>query len=403
MNKSSNLLVVLLSSLFYGQTLTTQIRDNAGLPTTQSGFYETNNPQNYPSGATSRWHLLDIRHSDAGNNYGLQLSGSFFDQSLWFRKTNNNGNQLWSKIVAENPSGNVGVGTTDPQAKLDVDFNNEPKSMRFFQPSPNTNPQNTLISSLLFRWYNENADFGMIRGLGDNIIGLSFRFNGNEKMRLNSNGDLGIGTNTPQARLDVNGNARINSNSEYTFISVGQEANDQIIADNSIQKHFGGGYFFRVHNSNATNNFIDAVTITEDGNVGIGEFHPHNKLHVAGSSVFNDNMKVSAKIEAKEVKVTQTPTADFVFADNYGHPKLEDVEKHIKAKRHLPEIASAKEMEQEGVNVGEFQIKLLQKIEELTLYSIEQNKQLKGQNEQLKIQADKIEKLEQALTNQKIN
>ncbi|WP_426475645.1 hypothetical protein [Chryseobacterium balustinum] len=53
------------------------------------------------------------------------------------------------------------------------------------------------------------------------------------------------------------------------------------------------------------------------------------------------------------------------------------MEKHIKEKKHLPEIASAKQMEKEGVNVGEFQIKLLQKIEELTLYTIEQNKRIK--------------------------
>ncbi|MVW84341.1 hypothetical protein FCL51_17625, partial [Elizabethkingia anophelis] len=52
------------------------------------------------------------------------------------------------------------------------------------------------------------------------------------------------------------------------------------------------------------------------------------------------------------------------------------VEKHIKEKKHLPEIASAAEMQKEGVNIGDFQIKLLQKIEELTLYSIEQNKRI---------------------------
>jgi len=61
------------------------------------------------------------------------------------------------------------------------------------------------------------------------------------------------------------------------------------------------------------------------------------------------------------------------------------VEKHIKEKKHLPEIASAKQMEKEGVNVGEFQIKLLQKIEELTLYTIEQNKQLKIQKEEIEL------------------
>ena len=105
-------------------------------------------------------------------------------------------------------------------------------------------------------------------------------------------------------------------------------------------------------------------------------------------------MAVFGKFEAKEVKVTTTPTADFVFAEDYNLPKLEDVEKHIKENKHLPEIASAKEMEKEGVNVGEFQIKLLQKIEELTLYSIEQNKNLKEQ-------AERIKKLEEQLRKKK--
>jgi len=114
-----------------------------------------------------------------------------------------------------------------------------------------------------------------------------------------------------------------------------------------------------------------------DGNVGIGTSTPQYKLDVIGKSSFSENMRVDAKLEAKEIKVTLTPTADFVFEEKYNLPKLEDVEKHIKEKKHLPEIASAKEMEKEGVNVGEFQIKLLQKIEELTLYTIEQNKRIK--------------------------
>lgn len=97
-------------------------------------------------------------------------------------------------------------------------------------------------------------------------------------------------------------------------------------------------------------------------------------------------------MEAKEVKVTLSPTVDFVFEENYSLPKLEDVEKHIKEKKHLPEIAS-KEMEKEGVNVGEFQIKLLQKIEELTLYSIEQNKQLQEDKKNLKSQSEDIKEL----------
>lgn len=95
------------------------------------------------------------------------------------------------------------------------------------------------------------------------------------------------------------------------------------------------------------------------------------------------NMALYGKLEATEIKVTETPTADFVFEEDYKLPTLEEVENHIKTKKHLPEIASAKEMEKEGVNVGEFQIKLLQKIEELTLYIIEQNKELKQQREEI--------------------
>lgn len=65
----------------------------------------------------------------------------------------------------------------------------------------------------------------------------------------------------------------------------------------------------------------------------------------------------------------------------------------------MPKIASAKQMEKEGVNVGEFQIKLLQKIEELTLYVIEQNKKVDSQNEQIKLQALEIEKLKMTTKN----
>jgi hypothetical protein len=80
----------------------TESRDNAGLQGNvgaQSGFYETSSPSNFPSGASSWWHLIDSRHSNISNNYAMQLSGSFFDQDLYLRKTNNNPSQSWSRAV----------------------------------------------------------------------------------------------------------------------------------------------------------------------------------------------------------------------------------------------------------------------------------------------------------------
>lgn len=66
-----------------------------------------------------------------------------------------------------------------------------------------------------------------------------------------------------------------------------------------------------------------------------------------------------------------------MFEKTYALPSLQEVEKFVTENKHLPEIASAKEMQNEGINLSEMNIKLLQKIEELTLYVIEQNKRIK--------------------------
>lgn len=92
----------------------------------------------------------------------------------------------------------------------------------------------------------------------------------------------------------------------------------------------------------------------------------------------NGNAAFQGKVEAKNFVVSNTPTADFVFASDYNLKPIQDVEKFISEKNHLPEIPSAKEMSENGVEIGNFQIKLLQKIEELTLYLISQNKEIEN-------------------------
>jgi hypothetical protein len=102
--------------------------------------------------------------------------------------------------------------------------------------------------------------------------------------------------------------------------------------------------------------------------VGIGTEDPKNLLDVKGT------------IHAQEVKVDMNNWSDFVFHPSYQLKPLIEVEKFIKTNGHLEDIPSATEVEQNGVNVGEMQAKLLQKVEELTLYVIE----LKKEIEQLK-------------------
>ncbi|MCW3789219.1 hypothetical protein [Plebeiibacterium sediminum] len=88
-------------------------------------------------------------------------------------------------------------------------------------------------------------------------------------------------------------------------------------------------------------------------------------------------------IKAPEIKV-EAQTADFVFADNYQLKSLTDVEAYIKEHKHLPEIPSAKDMGASGVNLSEMNKLLLQKIEELTLYAIDKDKEVSTLKETVK-------------------
>jgi hypothetical protein len=86
-------------------------------------------------------------------------------------------------------------------------------------------------------------------------------------------------------------------------------------------------------------------------------------------------LDVNGKVRANEI-VVNTTGADFVFADDYKLNTLKEVESFVKSNKHLPGIASAAEMTENGMEVGELTKTLLQKVEELTLYIIEQQKQI---------------------------
>ncbi len=149
--------------------------------------------------------------------------------------------------------------------------------------------------------------------------------------------------------LDANGNESPMSNS----IEVTTEDNNNPTGGDSLWTQ------------NGTNiNYIE-------GNVGIGTATPTTKLAVNGN------------IRAKEIKVESDHWPDYVFKKNYNLPSLEEVEKHIKEKGHLPKIPSAKEVKINGIKLGEMNKALLEKIEELTLYTLEQQQLLNKQQIQI--------------------
>ena len=134
-----------------------------------------------------------------------------------------------------------------------------------------------------------------------------------------------------------------------------------------------GGDFFYVYRKNSG----EFMRINSNGSVGIGT-----------ATTGTHKLAVEGSIGAREVKVEAGGWSDFVFEDDYELRTLKQVEKHINEEGHLPEIPNANEVAENGINLGEMDAKLLQKIEELTLYLIEQNKKI----EQLQKKVHALEK-----------
>ena len=126
----------------------------------------------------------------------------------------------------------------------------------------------------------------------------------------------------------------------------------------------------------------DVIMTAGSGQVGIGVSDPQHKLDVAGI-IHAEGLIAEGEIRASEI-IVSTTGADFVFADDYQLRPLSEVKAFITENKHLPEIKSAQVMQENGVGINELQIQLLQKIEELTLYILQQEERIKALEAELK-------------------
>ncbi len=135
-----------------------------------------------------------------------------------------------------------------------------------------------------------------------------------------------------------------------------------------------------------TNN-VERISVLKDGSVGIGTKNTHGfLLAVNGQAIFT------------KVRVMTAGTwPDYVFSREYKLPSLTDLETYIAMNKHLPGIVSEKDAVKNGVDVSDQQAAMLQKVEELTLYLIEENKRLKEQNEKLQHQQQEIDELKKLI------
>ena len=293
----------------------------------------------------------------------LFVSISFFSysQSPWDTSTSG---QI-------NYTGKVGIGTTSPDMRLDIEDNIE-NGVLYRHLTTNgisTREKRTWLYEIgrKYDYPNRSLKFGM----------LSYDFGRDPSFYVESPSRYG----NLATLLTTNS---VDENSEHRWsIRIGRAYDfpNRTIDFGMVSDNHGTEPSFYIAPKG-----VEVFRITEYGSVGIGTTNPDSKLTVNGT------------IHSTEVKVDlNVPGPDYVFEEDYNLRSLEETEAYIKENKHLPEIPSAKEMEANGLELGEMNMLLLKKVEELTLYLIQSNKEKEELSQQLKANAksqeEKIEEL----------
>ncbi|MDY8138478.1 discoidin domain-containing protein [Aquimarina sp. 2201CG5-10] len=239
---------------------------------------------------------------------------------------------------------------------------------------------------------------------------------------ISSTGNVGIGTDNPVRALHINkasGSVYELIQSGSNFLGIGLNNNMQygpaLVFHEDSQMRIGKASTIT---ANGATSFNELIRIDNLGNLGIGTTTPSEKLEVIGNANINGDiistgriaigttvedpnykLTVKGKIHVQEVKVDLLGAIapDYVFYKDYNLITLDEVQAFINKEGHLPNIPSAVEMEKEGVNLKEMNLKLLEKVEELTLYTISQEKAIKTQKEKNKELEERLEKLEKLI------
>ncbi len=288
---------------------------------------------------------------------------------------------------------NVGIGTTSPEAKLKVvrggtiggiwNPNNSFFTLSDGGVQSLIMDSNEIYGSSTLHIGSYSGDLVRFRTVLDSGAAI-------DRMIIKNNGYVGMGTLSPSAQLHVSSatsgdaillleadtdNNNESDNPEINFSQDGGLVNYFIGIEGQANTKSSGTHhnaFIVGSEQNRDIQFVtnDQVEMTiKSTGVGIGTITPDAKLTVKGD------------IHTQEVKVDLNGAVapDYVFEADYDLQSLEQVQNYIQQYGHLPNIPSAQEMEENGLLLKEMNLKLLEKVEELTLYIIEQEKRIQRQ------------------------
>ncbi|MBX7142541.1 MAG: hypothetical protein K1X63_15815 [Chitinophagales bacterium] len=274
-------------------------------------------------------------------------------------------------------AGNTGMGTSSPQVRLHLSGTDEVLRL------DGTNPYMQFFSASAAKAYIQSTGNDFRLGtVGTNTSGkVQITAGSSTAMTINSSGNVGIGTTSPAGKLHLKGNnevLRIEGTDAFIQFYSGTTAKAFIWRT-------GNDFKLGTSTGNSTGRMIlgtagggDQLWLLADGRVSIG----------TSAAATGYKLSVDGKVMCEELRVEMSPWADYVFHEDYKLRPLTEVESFIQANKHLPGVPSAAEIESAGLDVGQMQATMMEKIEELTLYVID----LQKQNDELRMKVSQIGK-----------
>ncbi len=262
------------------------------------------------------------------------------------------------------------------------------------------------------------------RSNGTGVANIRYNDSGNDHLQIQTNGSsytaidismnglVGIGTTAPRYKLDVNGSIFSRGKLLGNCFTIDLDGGSSSYPKRITSQQVGGAATIELQTYSTPNEQLQTRVLLRGGGGNDIEFYDAEQsefVHFDGdtrsvgigtTSTFDYTLAVNGSIGAQGVVVESTSAwPDYVFSPDYKLRELSEVEKYVNTNKRLPDIPSNEEIDKNGINLGEMDAKLLQKVEELMLYIIEQDKKTQELLERLETVEYENKKLNETIRN----